>query len=235
MTVFVASSRAAAVCLLAAVLLAAAPAPAQTTPDSEDQKVLYAIGLAVAQQLAQLALDADELKMVQAGISDSVLARAPQVELEEYGPKIQPFVQVRVAEATAKEKKASAAYVDQQATATGASRTESGIVISELAAGSGPSPSATDRVKVHYEGRLRDGKLFDSSRQRGTPAEFSLDQVVPCWTEAVQTMRVGGKSRIVCPAELAYGDDGRPGIPGGAALVFEVELLEIVSAEAPAG
>ncbi len=231
MTAFNAPLRAAVVCLVAALLLAPAPSAAQTTADSEDQKVLYAIGLALAQQLTQLSLTADELERVQAGMSDSLLGRTPQVELQQYGPKIQPFVEARMAAAAAEEKVASTAFVEQQAAEPGATRTESGIVISELAAGSGSSPSATDRVKVHYEGRLRDGRLFDSSRERGTPAEFNLDQVVPCWTEAVQTMRVGGKSRIVCPAELAYGDDGRPGIPGGAALVFEVELLDIPASD----
>ena len=87
---------------------------------------------------------------------------------------------------------------------------------------------ATDVVSVHYHGTLPDGKVFDSSVQRGQPAEFPLNQVIPCWTEGVQKMKVGGKARLVCPSTIAYGDQGRPPvIPGGATLVFEVELLEV--------
>jgi FKBP-type peptidyl-prolyl cis-trans isomerase len=95
-------------------------------------------------------------------------------------------------------------------------------------AGEGAQPGPTDKVKVHYHGTLRDGTVFDSSVDRGTPAEFPLDRVIPCWTEAVTQMKVGGKRRIVCPAAIAYGSRGMGQIPGDAALVFEVELLEIV-------
>ena len=95
--------------------------------------------------------------------------------------------------------------------------------------GTGPSPKATDKVKVHYHGTLTDGTVFDSSVQRKEPATFPLNGVIPCWTEGVQLMKVGGKSRLVCPADLAYGDRGAPPkIKPGATLVFEVELLEIV-------
>lgn len=107
-------------------------------------------------------------------------------------------------------------------------RTPSGLVYKELQAGSGKSPLATDTVKVNYRGTLTDGTEFDSSYTRNQPAEFPLNQVIPCWTEGVQKMKVGGKSRLVCPANIAYGAQGRPPvIPGGATLVFEVELLSI--------
>ena len=110
----------------------------------------------------------------------------------------------------------------------GAKTTESGLVYSEITAGDGASPGATDKVRVHYHGTLRDGSVFDSSVDRGQPAEFPLNRVIKCWTEGVAMMKVGGKSRLICPAAIAYGEQGRPGIPGGAALTFEVELLEIV-------
>jgi FKBP-type peptidyl-prolyl cis-trans isomerase FkpA len=84
---------------------------------------------------------------------------------------------------------------------------------------------------VHYHGTLRNGTVFDSSVDRDTPATFPLDRVIPCWTEGVAMMKVGGKAKLVCPSDIAYGDAGRPpSIPGGAALVFDVELLEIVAA-----
>ena len=102
-------------------------------------------------------------------------------------------------------------------------------MITTLKPGTGAAPAATDKVRVHYHGTLTDGKVFDSSVQRNEPAEFALNAVIPCWTEAVQTMKVGGKSRLVCPAHLAYGDRGAPpDIKPGATLVFEVELLDIV-------
>lgn len=108
-------------------------------------------------------------------------------------------------------------------------KTASGIVINMLREGSGAAPRNTDTVKVHYRGTLADGTEFDSSYKRGQPASFPLNRVIPCWTEAVQTIRVGGKARLQCPPELAYGDRGVPGtIPSGATLTFEVELLDIV-------
>jgi len=108
-------------------------------------------------------------------------------------------------------------------------KTASGIVITTLKEGTGASPKSTETVKVHYRGVLENGKEFDSSYGRGQPASFPLNRVIPCWTEGVQTMKVGGKVKLVCPSALAYGSRGVPGtIPPDATLVFEVELLEIV-------
>jgi FKBP-type peptidyl-prolyl cis-trans isomerase FkpA len=125
----------------------------------------------------------------------------------------------------------SKAFLDKAAAEPGASRTASGLVYRELRAGTGASPKATDTVKVNYRGTLTDGTEFDSSYKRNEPAEFPLNQVIPCWTEGVQKMRVGGKSRLVCPSNIAYGEEGHPPvIPGGATLVFEIELLSVGSA-----
>jgi len=123
-------------------------------------------------------------------------------------------------------------YIEKAAAEPGAQKTASGLVYRELTPGTGASPKATDTVRVHYRGTLTDGTEFDSSYKRNEPAQFPLRGVIPCWTEGVQRMKVGGKARLVCPSDLAYGDAGRPSIPGGAALVFEIELLEI-SAAAP--
>jgi len=125
------------------------------------------------------------------------------------------------------EKARGKAYVDKAATEAGSTRTATGLVYHELTAGSGASPKATDKVRVHYRGTLVDGTEFDSSYKTNAPAEFPLNGVIPCWTEGVQRMKVGGKSRLVCPSEIAYGDGGRPSIPGGATLIFEIELLAI--------
>ena len=107
-------------------------------------------------------------------------------------------------------------------------KTPSGIAITTLKDGTGASPKASDTVKVHYRGTLVDGKEFDSSYGRGQPASFPLNRVIPCWTEGVQTMKVGGKAKLLCPPNLAYGSRGVPGtIPPDSSLVFEIELLEI--------
>src|SRR5690606_1431449 len=90
------------------------------------------------------------------------------------------------------------------------SKLPSGVLVKHTKEGDGASPVATDEVKVHYEGRLIDGKVFDSSKQRGEPAVFPLNQVIPCWTEAVQTMKVGGTATVICPQETAYGERGSP-------------------------
>jgi FKBP-type peptidyl-prolyl cis-trans isomerase FkpA len=114
-------------------------------------------------------------------------------------------------------------------TAGEAATTESGIQITHLVVGDGPSPKATDTVQVHYHGTFQDGTVFDSSVQRGQPATFPLDRVIGCWTEGVQTMKVGGKAKLVCPPETAYGERGAPPrIPANATLEFEVELLAIL-------
>lgn len=110
----------------------------------------------------------------------------------------------------------------------GVKTTESGLQVEMLAAGEGPTPTATDQVLVHYEGRLADGTVFDSSYQRGQPAVFGVSDVIPGWTEGLQLMRPGGKARFTIPPELGYGATGAGGvIPPNAVLVFDVELLAI--------
>jgi FKBP-type peptidyl-prolyl cis-trans isomerase FkpA len=122
----------------------------------------------------------------------------------------------------------SQTYLDKAAAQPGAVKTASGLIYRELKAGSGASPRASDTVKVNYRGTLENGTEFDSSYKRNMPISFPLNQVIPCWTEGVQKMKVGGKSQLVCPASIAYGKDGRPPvIPGGATLTFEIELLGI--------
>ena len=209
----------------------APPARAQSAPElkTDEQKTLYAIGLAVAGSLAAFALSPAELELVKAGLTDGVLKRQRQVDLQAYGTKIQELQRTRASMVAAAEQKAGQAILDKAAAEKGATKTASGLVMVPIKPGTGASPKATDRVKVHYHGTLADGTVFDSSVQRGEPATFPLNGVIPCWTEGLQLMKVGGKSRLVCPAALAYGDRGAPPrIKPGATLTFEVELLEIV-------
>jgi FKBP-type peptidyl-prolyl cis-trans isomerase FkpA len=172
-----------------------------------------------------------EAEFIRRAIADA-LAGKPAVELDEWGPKIQALVNERGARIVTREKEASAAYLAKAATGAGAVKTESGLVYTETAAGTGASPTAADRVKVHYRGTLINGTEFDSSYSRNEPAEFPLAGVIRCWTEGVQKMKVGGKARLLCPSDVAYGDRGNEAIPGGAALIFEIELLEIIAAPA---
>ena len=124
---------------------------------------------------------------------------------------------------------AAAAALAKAAAEAGASVTPSGLVFLSLKEGKGPQPDATDVVSVHYRGSFPDGKEFDSSYSRGKPTSFPLNRVIKCWTEGVQRIKVGGKAKLTCPADIAYGDRGTPGgpIPPGAVLQFEVELLGI--------
>jgi FKBP-type peptidyl-prolyl cis-trans isomerase FkpA len=197
---------------------------------SEEDKALYALGYSLAERLAAFALTPAELELVKTGLADGVLGRERKVDPRAHMATIQQLRASRAANVAAAEKKAGDAFLAKAASASGAKKTESGLVLTTLKPGTGPSPKATDKVKVHYHGTLTDGTVFDSSVQRGQPATFPLNGVIKCWTEGVQLMKVGGKSRLVCPAELAYGDRGAPPrIKPGATLVFEVDLLEIVS------
>ncbi len=198
---------------------------------SDDEKTLYALGLIVGRNLSSFNLTPKELDIVKAGIADQVQGKKPQVELEQFGPKVGQLNRSRQNQKAEGEKSKSKEFLAQAAKEPGAQTLPSGLVFKTVAPGNGPSPKATDRVKVHYHGTLIDGTVFDSSVKRGTPAEFGLNSVIPCWTEGVQKMHVGEKAKLVCPSTIAYGDMGRPPtIPGGATLIFDIELLGIEQA-----
>jgi len=211
------------------VLVATAGLAGAQELKTDQDKTLYALGVALANQLTPFALSPAEVDLVKAGLTDAALNRPHQAEPKEYMGKIQELRTQRAAVVAAAEKKAGDAYMAKAAAEPGAKKLDSGVIITTLKPGTGPSPKATDKVKVHYHGTLTDGTVFDSSVQRGQPATFALNSVIKCWTEGVQQMKVGGKSRLVCPSDVAYGERGAPPrIKPGATLVFEVELLEIV-------
>jgi FKBP-type peptidyl-prolyl cis-trans isomerase FkpA len=220
---------------LAAVVFTAAcskevkPAAAAAAPTTDDEKTFYAVGVMMGKQLPRLQLSERELDMLVRGLRSVGRGGKPEFETEPFMPKIEALARARAAVGAAHTKKAGDTFRDTAAQETGALRHPSGLVTKTLKAGNGPSPKSTDVVRVHYHGTLIDGKVFDSSVQRGQPVQFALNQVIPCWTEGVQLMKVGEKAKLVCPSEIAYGDNGTPdgNIPPGATLVFEVELLAI--------
>ncbi len=196
---------------------------------TDDEKTIYALGLSIHRSLSQFNLSPQELDIVKRALSDAAVGK-PAIDLSTWGPKIRALAQARAGRAAEQEKTASQAYLEKAAAEPGAIKTESGLVYRDVKAGTGASPKATDTVKVQYRGTLVNGTEFDSSYSRNEPAQFALSGVIPCWTEGLQKMKVGGKATLVCPSSLAYGDAGRPGIPGGAALIFEIELLDVMPA-----
>jgi len=215
--------------LASAILLTASCNAAPPEMKTEEQKTLYALGYAVADNLKSFNLTAAELEIVKAGFTDGVLHKKEAVEAKEYFPKIRELQTARAAAIASHEKEAGQAFMTKAAAEKGAVKLPSGLIITTIKEGTGASPVATDTVKVHYHGTLTNGKVFDSSVDRKEPATFPLNGVIACWTEGVQKIKVGGKSKLVCPSELAYGERGAPpDIGPGATLVFEVELLEIV-------
>ncbi len=196
-------------------------------PTNDEQRTLYALGLMLGQRVSDFHLTPAEIGLVQHGMNDQILHRTPLVEMETFGPRIGELATARGRDLAVGNKRLGEAYATRAAATPGAVRTDSGVIYIELAAGTGPSPSASDEVTVHYTGKLIDGTVFDSSRRHNQPATFQLNGVIPCWTEGVQRMHQGGRSRMVCPSETAYGDRGRPSIPPGSTLDFEVELISI--------
>jgi FKBP-type peptidyl-prolyl cis-trans isomerase FkpA len=206
---------------------AAAVSAQQPSLETDQDKTLYALGVAIGSNVKDFSLTSKELALVEAGIQDAALGNKLRVDMQAYGPKIQALADDRLSAAVSAEKKASAEFLAKMEKEKGAQKTASGLIYIPIKVGTGPTPKAEDTVKVHYHGTLRDGTVFDSSVERGEPVSFPLNGVISCWTEGLQKMKVGGKSKLVCPSEIAYGDQGQGPIPGGAALVFEVELLAI--------
>jgi FKBP-type peptidyl-prolyl cis-trans isomerase len=217
-------------------------AKASTAPKPKpDQKTLYALGVLASKNLVDLSLTPAQIGMMEKGMADTLAGKKSAVDVAAYEPKVQEFAKGKVAAAADARKTKEGAAAAEYASKPGAVKTASGLIFIPVKAGTGASPVATDKVKVNYEGKLMDGTVFDSSYKRGQPIEFGLNQVIPCWTEGVQKMKVGGEATLVCPPSIAYGERGAPGaIPPNATLVFKVELLGITPgspapAPAPAG
>jgi FKBP-type peptidyl-prolyl cis-trans isomerase FkpA len=210
---------------------AAAPGEAFKT---EDERTFYAYGYRVGQNLASTTPSAAEANAIAQGLRDAITGKPEAVPMAVYLPKVGDMAQKRLSAKADIVKAKGREFAETFSKEDGVKPIPMGGFIKTLTEGSGAAPSADDTVKVHYRGTLLDGTEFDSSYKRNEPATFPLKNVIPCWTNGVAMMKVGGKSKLVCPSEVAYGDQGHPPtIPGGSTLIFEVELLDIVKPEAP--
>ena len=214
----------------------AKPAKAKPAPD---KNTLYTLGVMASRNLNDLSLSPAQVGMMEKGMADTLAGKKSAVDVAAYEPKVQEYAKAKVGAAAEARKAKEATGAAEYATKPGAQKSASGLIYIPVKAGTGAAPAATDKVKVNYEGKLMDGTVFDSSYKRGQPIEFGLNQVIPCWTEGVQKMKVGGEATLVCPPNIAYGERGAPGaIPPNATLVFKVELLGVTPgtpAPAPAG
>lgn len=198
---------------------------------TETGDACYALGTKIGGDLMQFKdlLSEGEREHLLAGIADKLQERPVRIELDQtVSDSVNRLLSERVGKRKAEAAAASKEFLATAATNPNATQTATGLVVEHLAEGTGAAPTAANTVKVHYHGTLTDGTVFDSSVDRGQPIEFPLGGVIAGWTEGLQLMKVGGKARLTIPSDLAYGDKGAgEKIPGGATLVFEVELLDI--------
>jgi len=210
------------------ITLLATPVFGVDTPPTEEEKTLYAVGLIVSRQLLEFNLSPAELKVVQQGIFDGINGAKAESEIDAYKEKVQELSRARIKQQVEKRAPLYKEFLKKAAMENGAVKTGSGLIYIPLNEGSGNCPGPRDTVKVNYLGKLPDGIEFDSTHRRGMTAEFRLDGVIACWKEGLQKIKPGGKAKLVCPANLAYGETGVSNvIPPSCPLIFEVELLEV--------
>lgn len=203
--------------------------PTEITLATDDDRFSYGLGMLVGERVLKQYGDVD-YDLVLAGMKAQHKSEDTLITLEEAGNALNAYMEKQFAEESASNRKRGEDYLKANAEKEGVQVTESGLQYSVITAADGAKPKATDQVTVHYRGTLIDGTEFDSSYSRGSPTSFTLDQVIPGWTEGVQLMSVGSKYRFVIPYDLAYGERGAGGSIGPfETLIFEVELIEIGS------
>ena len=208
------------------------PAPSPPALGSDQDRTFYAVGLVAARGLEVFEMSERELQIVLRGFDDTILGSEPAVDLDTFGPRIDLVEKTRKASDGAGAR-ASARILTRAASQPNAVRGAGGFVLETLAPGDGPSPAPSDGVRVLSFGMLPEGLIFEGSPLDKVPKLVSLPSATECWRQALPTMKAGQKVRLTCPAALAYGDQGRPpDVPGGAVVVFEIELVQVVKAGA---
>lgn len=218
--------------LLSASILSVSCAPSDgqsITLKTDDEKTFYALGYKWGAQLKTLNLSPRELQSTIKGLSASIKDQKEEVDLQVYVSKIGAMAKIRTESGSVKEIERGDKFIaDYLKSNPKAKKTDSGLVYEVVTAGKGKTPKATDTVEVHYHGTLTNGDVFDSSVVRNQKIKFPLNRVIKGWTEGLQLMKEGGKIKLVIPSKLAYGNAGSPPkIPGGATLIFEVELFKV--------
>lgn len=205
--------------------------PKKISINSEEDKTFYAMGFMLGSNLQRLNLTDKEMGALYKGLAASARNEKAEVDMNTYQQKIQTLFKERMDKVADTEKKTGIDFLEKFAKEEGAKKTESGLAYKVITEGTGATPGPEDEVEVHYHGTLIDGTVFDSSVERGQTISFPLNRVIKGWTEGLQLMKEGGKTKFVIPSELAYGDAGAgPKIPGGATLIFEVELFKVKKA-----
>jgi FKBP-type peptidyl-prolyl cis-trans isomerase FkpA len=194
---------------------------------TEQEKLFYFIGSTFGDNLLTLRLSDEELALVVRGVREAAYGNAVKLDAPIYGPRMQQLAAERSSAWLEEERPKAEEYLKRMATEDGAQTTASGLIFLTLSAGSGKQPTEESIVKVNYHGTLRDGTVFDSSVERNNPIEVPLKMVMPCWKEGIAMIQTGGSAKITCPAELAYQDRGMGNIPPGAAVTFEIELINV--------
>lgn len=197
--------------------------------DTDVKKASYAIGQQIGGNLKQQNIEFDADALAKA-LKDAAAGKneMSKEDMQAAMMKLQEMSMKKQQEAADANAKAGKDFLEKNKSAEGVKTTASGLQYIMEKEGTGAVPNKEDVVKVHYKGTLTNGEQFDSSYDRGQPAEFPVGGVIPGWTEALQLMKVGSKAKLFIPPELAYGPSGRPGIPPNSVLVFEVELMDIV-------
>ena len=202
--------------------------PKEVDVSTEHKKVSYGLGVLMASNLKTQGGDSLDLEALNNGIKDLLLGNSLKVSEQEAMGIVQPYMQKAIEKRTAKMKEEGQLFLNSNKTKEGVTVTASGLQYEVLAKGNGKVPIASSNVTVHYTGKLINGTVFDSSVERGQPANFGVTQVIAGWTEALQLMREGDKWMLFIPSELAYGERGAGGqIPPHSALIFEVELIKV--------
>ncbi len=202
--------------------------------DNDVSRASYAIGQQIGQNLKNqnIELDRDSLAISVKDVLEGKPSRLKPEEIQQALMKLQETINKKQAESAEQNKAKGTQFLEQNKATSGIKVYPSGLQVQIQTEGKGKTPGMTDTVKAHYKGALIDGKVFDSSYDRGQPAEFPVSQVIKGWTEALTNMKVGTKARLFIPPDLGYGPTDRPGIPANSVLVFDVELLDVINAGA---